>query len=32
MKFPVISHLLKKGNLVLWEIRGMGLNLKKEQY
>lgn len=28
MYFPVLSHLLTKGNVILCELRGMGLNLK----
>ena len=28
MMFPVIEHLLTKGNVVLCELRAMGLNIK----
>jgi pimeloyl-ACP methyl ester carboxylesterase len=30
MFFSVISHLLTKGNLILMELRGMGLNIKPD--
>ena len=29
MYFPLFHQFLEKGNIVLWEIRGMGLNDKK---
>jgi len=32
MKFPLIEPLIKKGNVIFWEIRGMGLNTKLERY
>jgi hypothetical protein len=32
MYFPVILTLLEFGNIVLWEIRGMGLSKKLERY
>ena len=28
MYFPVLEHLLTKGNIILCELRGMGLNIK----
>ena len=30
MYFPVVEHLLTKGNEVLCELRGMGLNIKPQ--
>lgn len=32
MFFPVIKTLLLYGNVVLWEIRGMGLSKKLPKY
>lgn len=31
MFFSVIEPLIRKGNLVFWELRGMGLNVKPEK-
>ena len=32
MYFPSFAHLLTKGNVLLWEIRGMGFGPKKNRY
>jgi pimeloyl-ACP methyl ester carboxylesterase len=31
MFFPVLEHLLTKGDVILWESRAMGLNLKPDK-
>lgn len=32
MYFYLITDLLKKGNVILWEIRGMGFSIKLHNY
>lgn len=32
MSFPLLPTLLEAGNVVLWEIRGMGLSIKLDSY
>lgn len=32
MFFPAIKTLLEYGNVVLWEVRGMGLSKKLDKY
>lgn len=32
MYFPVVKTLLSFGNVVLWEIRGMGMSRKLDRY
>jgi|LakMenEpi03Aug12_release.lakeMendotaPanAssembly.Ray.scaffolds.fasta_scaffold1430177_1 hypothetical protein len=32
MSFPIIAPLLEKGNVIFWEIRGMGFSSKLEHY
>lgn len=32
MYFPIVKLLLDYGNVVLWEIRGMGLSQKLDKY
>ena len=32
MYFPIVKLLLEFGNVVMWEIRGMGLSIKLDKY
>jgi len=32
MNFPLLPYLLEKGNVVLWDIRGMGMSDKNDSF
>jgi len=32
MYFPIIKFMLQYGNVILWEIRGMGYSKKLDKY